>query len=140
MKKYEFLEHTADAKFRAYGKTLEEAFGNAALAMYSIMVDTEKVKPKIKKEIKVDGTDEKSLLYNFLEEFLFILDVENFLLNKIKKIKITKKKQKYYIKAEAYGDKAENYETHGDVKAVTYNEMEIKKEKKRCVVQVVLDI
>mgnify|MGYP006451174011 FL=1 len=39
MKNYEFLEHTADEKFRAYGKTLEEAFINAALATAKIMTD-----------------------------------------------------------------------------------------------------
>ncbi len=31
MQKINFLEHTADVKFEAYGKTLEEAFENAAL-------------------------------------------------------------------------------------------------------------
>ncbi len=37
-KKYEFLYHIADAKFRAYGSTMEEAFENAALAMFNVMI------------------------------------------------------------------------------------------------------
>ena len=41
-KQYEYLEHTADVKFLAYGKTLEEVFENAALAMFNVMIDTEK--------------------------------------------------------------------------------------------------
>ena len=32
-KQFEYLEHTADIKFLTYGKTLEEVFENAALAM-----------------------------------------------------------------------------------------------------------
>ncbi len=138
MKKYEFLEHTADAKFRAYGKTLEEQFSNAAKAMISIMINPEKINAKTKKKIKIEGKDKKALLYNFLEEFLFLLDVDNFLLKEITKIKIKKLKQKlpYKLEAEAAGDKAANYETHGDVKAVTYNDMETKKG----YVQVVVDI
>ncbi|MCP3686596.1 MAG: archease [bacterium] len=140
MKKYEFLEHTADAKFRAHGKKLEDAFGNAALAMYSIMLDPVNVKSKLKREIKIDGTDQKSLLYNFLEEFLFMVDVEGFMLNKLSKLSIKKKGRNYHLDAVAHGDNAENYKTTGDIKAVTYNEMEIKKEKDSCMVQVVVDI
>lgn len=134
MVKYKFLEHTADAKFQAYGKTLEEAFENAAFAMFSIMVDTKKIKPRLRKQIKISGKDEKSLLYNFLEELLFLLDSENFLLKEVKKIKIIKNK----LSAEIIGDGAENYEIYGDVKAVTYNSMEISE--KPCFVQVVVDM
>jgi len=134
--KYKFLEHTADAKFQAYGKSLEEAFSNAALAMFSIMTDTGKVKAKIEKKINVKGDDLKSLLYGFLEELLFLLDSESFILNKIKNIKI-KKNKKFALSAIATGDKiSDKYELHGEVKAVTYSEMEIDKK----MVQVVVDL
>jgi SHS2 domain-containing protein len=53
MEKFKFFEHTADVEFEAYGKTLEEAFENAALAMFSVMTDTIKVKPKTKKEFEI---------------------------------------------------------------------------------------
>jgi len=139
MEKYKFLEHTADAKFQAYGNNMGEAFSNAALAMFSVITDTKKIKKKIKKEIKVKGTDLKSLLYNFLEELLFLLDTNSFLLNKIEKISIKKMKGKYSLNATVVGDKADNYETSGDIKAVTYNEMEIK-ENDKVMVQVVLDL
>lgn len=140
MQKYRFLEHTADAKFRAFGKTTEEAFSNAALAMFSIMAKTEKIKAEIEKEIIVKGDDLKSLLYGFLEELLFLMDSEGFVLNKIKKIKI-KKNRKYKLEAIAVGDViSDKYELHGEVKAVTYNEMEIKKEKDKIMVQVVVDL
>ena len=52
--KYKFLEHTADAKFQAFGATLEEAFSNAALAMFSVMTEPEKIKPKLEREISTD--------------------------------------------------------------------------------------
>jgi SHS2 domain-containing protein len=139
MEKFKFLEHTADAKFQAYGKSMEEAFSNAALAMFSIITDTKKIDKKIKKEIKAEGKDLKALLYNFLEEFLFLLDSDNFLLSKIEKIKIKKINDKFKLNSAVIGDKANNYETHGDIKAVTYNEMEVK-ENDKVMVQVVLDL
>ena len=131
--KYKFLEHTADAKFQAFGKTLEEKFANAALAMFSIMVDTKKVKPLIEKKINIKGEDKKSLLYNFLEELLFLLDTKSFLLNKVKKIKI----ENNSLKAIVVGDFVkEEYKLLGEVKAVTYNDMEIT----NTFVQVVVDL
>lgn len=135
--KFKFLEHTADIKFQAFGKTLGEAFENSALALASVMYNPEKIKPELEKKIEISGIDEKSLLYNFLEEFIFLMDSEDFLLNKIEKIEIKENK----LSAVALGDnKTDKYEIKGDVKAATYAEMEIKKEKDKVVVQVVLDI
>ena len=140
MAKFKFLEHTADAKFQAFGKTMEEAFSNAALAMFSIITDIKKIKKEIKKEIKADGGDIKALLYCFLEELLFLIDTENFLLSSIKEISIKEINKKFKLNAVAVGDKANNYETHGDIKAVTYNEMRIEENKDKVMVQVVLDL
>ena len=67
MKRFEVLEHTADAKFRAYGKGMEEAFQNAAFAMASIMYDTAMVAAENIEAFEVEGKDMEQLLYNFLE-------------------------------------------------------------------------
>ncbi|MBI3034401.1 archease [Candidatus Woesearchaeota archaeon] len=141
-KKYEFLEHTADAKFRAYGKNLQEAFANAAIAMTNIMFDTEKIKPLLNRAVDIKGDDLKSLLVNFLSEFVYLLDAEGFILGRIASLTINKTSQGYRLAAIAKGDKySDKYETMGDVKAVTYAEMEIREEDKgKCWVQVVVDI
>ena len=135
--KYEFLEHTADAKFRAYGKTLSEAFENAAYAMEEVITDYTKVKPLIKKTISIGSENKEALLYDFLEQFIFLLDSENFILNKIEKIKIKDNK----LTAEIVGDnKIDDYDIKTSIKAVTYQEMFIKQEKNQFVVQVIVDI
>lgn len=138
MEKYKFLEHTADAKFQAYGKTLEEAFLNASLAMFSLLTDTSKVAKATKKTIAVDGDDLKSLLVKFLSEFLYLLDAENFLLNSVENVAIKKSDGGYEMTADAYGDDAGKYETKGDIKAVTY--ADIKVEENPPMVQIVVDI
>ncbi len=135
--KYEFLPHTADVKFRAYGKSIEEAFSNAALALTKVITDYNKVEANIEKTIEVESEDEKALLYDFLEQFLILLDSESFLLNSIKEIKIEGNK----LKAVIVGDtEIEKYKTETHIKAVTYQEMEIKKEKGKYMLQVVLDL
>ena len=136
MVKYKFLEHTADIKFQAFGEDLEECFKNAALALKETI--SGKIKPvgKIKKKISIKAKDKEALLYSFLEEFLFLLDSQDFLLGEIKKIKIKDRE----LKMEIVGDKANNYKFTNDVKAVTYSEMFIKKKKDKYICQVVLDV
>jgi len=136
--KFKFLEHTADIKFQAFGKTLKEVFENSALALKKILIENEKVKKNIKKNINVKGKDYESLLYNFLEEFLILFDSERFLLSKIKNIKISQRDLK--LKAEVVGDDAENYQINEHIKAITYNEMFVKKQKGRWLSQVVVDV
>ena len=139
MNKFKFLSHTADAKFQAWGKTAEEAFENSARAMFSLLVQKQ-VNPDIKKKIKLYGKDKEALLYNFLEELLFLFDSEQFLFSKVEKIKIKKEKTDYVLEAEISGDKTKGYKISGDVKAITYNSMFVKTEKGKVTCQVVLDI
>lgn len=149
MKPYLFLPHTADTKFQAFGKTLEEAFQNAAYALTDVMTDHLKVKPNTEKTIKIESESEESLLYDFLEQFLILLDSKSFLLHKIKDLKITEQKKiteqnktkKLKLTAKLLGDThPENYEIITSIKAITYQEMFIKKEAGKVTIQVVPDI
>ncbi|MBT3323921.1 archease [archaeon] len=136
MKNYEFLEHTADEKFRAYGKTLEEAFINAALATAKIMTD-DKVKPTIEKKIEIKVNTKEKLLYQFLEELLFYVDTEGFILSEVKDLEI---KDNFTLTATFLGDSAEDYEIKAHIKAITYNDMFIKEEENLVTIQVVHDL
>ncbi|HIK01506.1 TPA: archease [archaeon] len=144
MKKYEYLEHTADAKFRAFGKTIEEAFSNAALAMFGILTDTEKVQSIVEKTVEVQGNGLPELLYEYLDELLFLLDTDNFLLNEIKELKINKEATGYTLKALAAGDLHKRgdkkYLVSGNIKSMTYSEMIVDDRPEKCIVQVVVDI
>ncbi|MFH0831377.1 MAG: archease [archaeon] len=139
-KGYRYLEHTADGKFIATGRTLEEAFSNSAMAMLNLMCETSKIIRKTSKKIKVKAKNPESLLYNFLEEVIFLLDSKNFLACRIEKMKISGNEGKYVLEAEILGDNSKKYETFGEVKAVTYNSMLIKKEKGKFSAQVVVDL
>lgn len=120
--KYRFLEHTADIKFQAYGKTLNEVFENAVLAIAEYISRGKKIKAAKGKVIKVSGNDLESLFYNFLDELIYLIDAENFL---AVKAKVTIKG--YNLKAELFGDNTKNYKELDHIKAATYAEMHIKK-------------
>ncbi|MBT3405189.1 archease [archaeon] len=140
MKNIKFLAHTADVKFQAEGATLEASFSNCVVALRQSIAAEIKVKEVIEKKIEVSGKDLENLLYEFLEEFIYLLDAESFLVATIKEIKIDKKQMT--LTARVLGDKAENYEFSNPVKAVTYSEMFIKfdEEKNKFICQVVLDV
>jgi SHS2 domain-containing protein len=137
---YKFLEHTADIKFKAEGKTLEEAFIESALALKEVMIGDIKILPQAEKKIDIKGKDMESLLYNFLEEFIFLLDAEKFITFKISELKVNK--EDFTLQASLIGDNSELYHFTSDVKAVTYNEMKIEFDEKAKTweIQVVLDV
>jgi SHS2 domain-containing protein len=140
MERYRFLEHTADAKFQAFGKTLEDAFCNAALATASLMWDWEEIEQNIEHRVEIEGNDLLQLLCSFLEEIIYLLDSRSFLLGFPDDIKIEQEKSRYTLKALFRGDNfSEKYKIFGDVKAITYNEMEIESND-RFMAQVVVDV
>ncbi|MDL5502078.1 MAG: archease, partial [Candidatus Methanoperedens sp.] len=74
--KYEFLEHIADAKFRAFGLTLEEAFENSGLALFNVMIDTSSLKAREERNIELTSPDIKMLLVDWLSELLYLFEVD----------------------------------------------------------------
>src|SRR3989344_924242 len=85
--KYKILDHTADVMFEVYGKTLNELFKNAATAIFDTMVKRSTIKIKIKKEIELESSNVEQLLFDFIEELIYIKDAE-YLIFKDFKIKI----------------------------------------------------
>jgi SHS2 domain-containing protein len=125
-KKYEFFDHTADIGIKAYGRDLNEAFENAALAVFEVMTDTSKVEPKESREIEIDGMDLENLLYRWIESLLVYYDSELFLFGKFK-VKIDLENLR--LNAIAWGEKfnPDKHERRTVVKAMTYHEMSIVK-------------
>ncbi len=76
---YDYIEHTADTGVIARGKTMEEIFIRCALGMLNIVTDLKKIDNSVKKEILVHAGDNnfETLLIEWLNELLFILDVDH---------------------------------------------------------------
>jgi SHS2 domain-containing protein len=142
-KDFRYLPHTADVKFEAFGKTYDEVFANAGYALSNIMIDTSIVDKKIVKKINLSSQDILSLLYDFLEEIILLLEVERFVISEISKVELDRDHNRIFVKLT--GDEiSEKYEFKTSVKAVTYNDMKIEKRKddegESLVATVVIDI
>jgi len=141
LKQFEFFDVTADVGFRAYGQDLNDAFGNAAQAMFEVMTDTSQVKPKVIREILVESEDEKALLYDWLSELLFIHDYEGLVFSQFTVTIQQKDPETFNLSAVVWGEEFNQatHEVRDEVKAVTFHLMEIVKEENRCTLQVIVD-
>jgi len=142
-KRFEFLEHTADLYIAAYGKSLEEAFENAAYAMFEGVTDLDKVQPKLEDTVEVEGHDEQALLYNWLEALLVKFDLTSNLYSRFKIATIEKTSAGFKLKAKIWGEpfNPKKHLSKVGVKAVTYHQMEILRNTKGAVtVKFILDI
>ncbi len=141
-KQYEYLEHTADIKFRAYGKSLEEVFENAALAMFNVIINTEKVSGDTSREFFLKSPDMESLLVDWLSEILYIFEVDEIVFRKFRVEKIKEEEGEYSITAQALGENyyPDSHPFETEIKAVTYNQLEIAKTAEGWEAQVVVDI
>lgn len=123
MKRFEFLEHTADIGIRAFGRTLEETFENAALAMFSLIADLSNVEEKKPYRLEVEGEDRESLLVEWLNELIYFLETENVLLKRFKVEEIGET----HLVATAYGEPLdlEKHAVGVQIKATTYHMLKV---------------
>lgn len=140
-KDFEYLEHTADAKFRAYGKSLGEAFENAALAMLNVMVDTGSVKNTLSVDVKLAANDLDSLLFDWLSEILFVFEVDEMVFGRIKVNELNVGDEECSLSATLFGETIDHsvHVFNTEVKAATYNDMKIEQGDDGWMIQATVD-
>ncbi len=122
MKKYQILEHKADLKIRAFGKTKEELFSNMLLAMTESQKAT--ILPQeVRRDFKIKSSDLPSLLVDFLSEGLYLSQVNKEVYKEVRFKEFTDNE----IKGELIGQKVESFGE--DIKAVTYHDLDLHQEK-----------
>ena len=141
-KRFEFLEHTSDAYVAAYGKSLEEAFENAALAMFDIMTDVSSIEPRTADSFQMEADDEYALLYKWLETLLVKFETDMTLYSRFNIISIRKRNETFALEAKAYGEtfSREKHRPRVEVKAVTYHRMDIRTEPSSVTIRYILDL
>ncbi|OYT40421.1 MAG: hypothetical protein B6U86_04090 [Candidatus Altiarchaeales archaeon ex4484_43] len=137
---FEFLEHIADLRFIAYGKSLNDCFQNSAKAMFSAISDPKSIEEKNLKRIALRAENLEELLHDFLSELLFLFETRGLLFKKFR-VSIDRNKG-YRLKAELRGEKfnPKKHEIKTEIKAVTYHEMLIEKRNEEWTAEVLCDI
>jgi len=141
---YEFLEDvaTADIAFRAWGGTLEETFIASAEATLNVMVEEiEAVRPKERRDLRVENDELDMLLFNFLQELIYYKDSEKLML-RTPGIRVHQNSKPFVVEAAAVGEvlAPDRHHPRVDVKAVTLHQFRLTRTGKGWEAFVILDI
>lgn len=136
MKRFQFIEHTADIGLIAYGGNLAEAFANAAFGLFSIIAELKPVKETESREIELSEDDPEALLFEWLNSLIYLFDVEMLLFKRFDIIDLDERR----LKAICYGEKYDpsRHRIKTGVKSATYHMLKVDREKNE--VQVIFDI
>ena len=133
--RYEIIDHTADIAIKTSGESLDEAFENAAYAMFDTMADASSIKPVGEVKVEIEAEDLGQLLVDWLSELLYLCDVDDALFSEFE-VTIEGNKLSGIARGEKIDPARHGLKT--DIKAVTYHMLEVDAEKNS--VQVLFDI
>jgi SHS2 domain-containing protein len=141
---YHYLEEigTADIAFEATGRDLPELFSNAADATTNVMIDNiEAIQRRDVRRIELSTDKLDMLLFDFLQELIFLKDVERLLL-RMREVHIAERDEIYLLRAIAEGEPLDAHRHHqrADVKAVTLHDFVVERTNGGWKTRVLLDI
>jgi len=135
---FEYLPHTADVQLHSWGDSLAEAFKWSAIAMFNYMTPLEYVAvnpeatPAGGLTITAEGHDAQSLLFNWLDECLFVFVGGDLIV--LKEIEVVAFEQpgekgegRWRIEALGKGERFDRarHQQGTEIKAITYSAMQI---------------
>ena len=141
---YEYLEDfgTADIAFEAIGRDLAELFRDAADATTNVMIDNiAAIQPRETHDIELSNEKLDMLLFDLLQELIFLKDANRLLL-RLREVQVTEKDEHYFVNATAEGEPldAERHHQRADVKAVTLHDFSVERTEGGWKARVLLDI
>ena len=139
---YEILEHPAEVGFRAWGRTLEALFANAALAMMSLACDPEGLTEREMREIRATSGDRESLLFAWLAEILAVQDAEKLFFRHAEVLELSESANEWRIRGRVFGEKYDKARHRAGtyIKAVTYHQLRVERTAAGWLAQVYLDV
>lgn len=135
--KYKFVDNIkSDVLFEAYGKDLKELFRNAAEAMFSIICQLDKVKPKEMEEFEMKGDTLEDTMWNWLSGLIAIVDTEQKFYSKFEIVEVDEN----HVKAKLWGEPIRPEIGETVVKSLTNYKFNVEKKGKSYKATISLDI
>ncbi len=135
---WEHFAHEADLGVRGYGKTLEQAFEQAATALTAAITDPQAVAAAQAVELHCEAPDQELLLVDWLNALITEMGIRKMLFGRFE-VKISGSR----LQATAWGERvvASRHRPVVEVKGATYTELSVR----RCdgdgwVVECVVDV
>jgi SHS2 domain-containing protein len=80
---YEFFEVEADVGVRAWGPRAEDAFAQAALGVFALIVAPAEVEARERREVRAQAGSEDALLVAWIDECLYVHEIEGFVVHEV---------------------------------------------------------
>lgn len=135
---YSYFEHEADMGIAGRGATMEEAFSQAARAMFNLMVEVDQVRPQKQVFVKCRGHDTAELFVEWLNALLAEADIHRMALARFQVDTLSNS----LLKGSAWGEPLDpqRHQPKTEVKAATYAMLFVGREKGRYVARCVVDL
>jgi SHS2 domain-containing protein len=129
---------TADLTVDTWGETLEEVFRQSAIALFNAITPIEGISQDETREFEVEGHDLGALLFNFLDELLYLQEVDLIVFSGFD---LEIDRERFTLKAVCHGEPFDlARHTQGiAIKAVTFHMMNIQQTDEGWNLRVVLD-
>lgn len=126
MRRFRYIDHTADAGIQVYGRDRAELFRHAAEGFFHILTDPNKIVETESREISLEAGDLEELLVRWLSEFLFLFDTEGLLFRRFDLGLLND----HHLQAEARGEPYDEgrHPIKTPIKAVTYHRLRVRRE------------
>ncbi len=137
---YETFPHEADVGIRGIGENIEEAFEEAAKAMFDVEVDLDKVRQDEKIEIACKAQNIEELFVEWLNSLLAQASLNEMVFSSFK---VNIKKDKIFeLKGHALGEKLnpEKHNTKDEVKGATYSQLKVEQKNNKWIAQCIVDV
>lgn len=133
-KRFEECEHTADIAIRVWGGGLAELFANAAYGMACQLTDPDGVDSTIERPVELEAYDTETLLVAWLGELLYLGERDECVFVDFDMAEVAPTR----LSAVVRGGAVRDYRTH--IKAVTFNELEIRRSEAGYETTIVFDV
>ena len=80
---WEHLETEADVGVRAWGSTRADAFAQAALGVFALIVTPEQVEERERREVRAQADSPERLLAGWINECLYVHEIEGFVVRRV---------------------------------------------------------
>ena len=134
---WQHFHHQADIGIRGIGRTLDEAFAEAAVALMAVICSPQKVEPKEEVRIHCQGDDLELLFVDWLNELIYEMATRRMLFGRFE---VTVAGDK--LDGRAWGETVdlERHETAVEVKGATYTQLKVALQDDKWIAQCVVDV
>ncbi|PYN43453.1 MAG: archease [Candidatus Rokuibacteriota bacterium] len=80
---WEHFETEADVGVRAWGSTRADAFAQAALGVFALIVKPDEVAERERREVRAQADSPERLLVNWINECLYVHEIEGFVVHRV---------------------------------------------------------